>query len=188
MLYDTYTWEKNTYNVNDIIMTVALPVFNSKNIIFLPLESLKNQKEITFKWELIISEEHGLSRNIIKQYENKLPGCVKIIHNGIDPLKQGIQEGKNKGIYQLIDKWIDISRMGSKNSQIYVLQASDDYATEKRLKIHYEHFKNPECILSSMNTGIFYNILNKKIILYDARKIKNLHYKTHLNMAYRKNI
>ena len=184
--YDTYEWRKNGANINDIVMTVALPAFKSDKIMFLPLESLKNQKDIDFKWELICFEEDGLSRNLYKSYENKLPGCIRVVHKGINAKKEGIKEGKNKGIYPLIDKWINISKMGAKSSKIYVLHAADDYSTEKRLATHVNHFKNRNCIFSSMPKGIFYNILTKDVILYDYSLTDELYINTHLNMAYRK--
>lgn len=183
MFNNKYIWNKPNSSNDKITMTVAMPILNGKDIIWLALDSLKNQTNINFNWELIIMEEYGLSRNTIKKYENELPGCVKIIHKGFDPLDIGIKKGKHKGKFPLISKWIWIAKNTSKNSEVFVLQAVDCYSSPQRLFIHNEHFKNKDCIFSSQPKGIFYNILTEQTVLYSASN--NDKSKTHLNMALR---
>jgi hypothetical protein len=163
----TFIWESD----NNIELTVALPAYNNKRIIYLALESLKNQTNINFNWELIVIEEQGLSYNLIKKYQNIIPGCKRIIYIGI-----------NTQIL-LIEKWKIMSLLSSNTSKVYVMQASDDYSPPKRLFIHYEHFKNTNCYYSTQPKGIFYNLKNKKKIIYDGTTINN--YRNHLNMATR---
>lgn len=189
----TWEWKINEH-IDLIEMTVALPALNAEKIIWLALESLKNQKDIKFKWELICFEEYGKSRECIKSYIGKLPNCSRILHYNVDPNLEGRKKGELKGKYLLIDKWINIAKITSKNSKIFVLHAADCYSPPKRLYIHYQHFKKPKCYFSTQRRGIFYNIISKKIMLYDGNyidginkrnnKFKNDNFvETHLNMA-----
>ena len=165
-------------------MTVALPVYKCHDIIWLALESLRNQVMLDFYWELICIEEYGYSRQYFIDYSKKLPNCKRVIHLGIDPIKLGIQQGKNKGLFPLINKWLVIYKIADINSKIFVMQASDDYSPPKRLYIHNEHFKNPNCIISSQPICVFYNIKNKKYMLYNALKTNTRYTHTQPNMAY----
>ena len=188
-------WKKKNSKITDIVMTVAMPALNADKIIWLALESLKNQTNINFQGELIIMEEYGISNSIIKQYYGKLPNCIRIIHRYIDPKKDGIHGNykpiirNNKkiqvtGTYPLIWKWLNIGILAAPNSKIFVLHATDCYSPPKRLYIHYQHFLNKECIFSSQPKGLFYNIKNKKTLLYHDDSLLNFR-KTHLNMALR---
>ena len=150
-------------------MTVALPVFRAEKVIWLALESLKNQININFGWELIIWEEFGKSKNIVKNFIGKLPGCQRIMYKAL----------KNKIL--LISKWIGIANSASSTSKIYVLQAADDYSPPKRLSIHYQHFRNPKCYFSTQLKGLFYNLRDGRKIFYIGQNSK----KNHLNMAYK---
>ena len=67
-------WE-NTNNQLPIELTVGLPALNAKQIIWLPLESLRLQIELNFGWELIIMEEDGVSEEIIKSFVGNFPNC-----------------------------------------------------------------------------------------------------------------
>lgn len=164
---EDFVWE-NTYQKKEIELTVALPVFKSEKIIWLALESLKNQTDIYFGWELIIWEEYGKSVDIIKEFVGMLPNCQKIVHKSL----------KNRML--LINKWIGISYNSASTSRIFVLQAADDYSPPKRLVTHYEHFNNPRCYFSMQMKGLFYNLNNGKKIFYLGKDNK----KNHLNMAY----
>ena len=173
----------------NIIMTVALPVLNSEKIIWLALESLKNQKNINFEWELLIMEEFGKSANIVKKFLGLLPGCKRVCHYSINPKTHGLKTGKFKGRFLLINKWIDIAKGASKTSKIYVLHAADCYSSPKRLYIHKKHFENNNCYFSTQPRGLFYNLKNGKFVIYNAYKTdfknKKFFIGNHLNMALR---
>lgn len=180
-----FIWE-NKKNVKPITMTVALPALKTEKIIWITLMSLVNQRQINFGWELIIWEEYAKSRDVIKSFIGKLPFCQKIIHKNINPDKDGRKSGIFKGKFLLIDKWIGISKQASATSKIFVLQASDCYSSPLRLHIHHTHFKNKNCLFSTQPKGVFFNILNRKQMLYNGYNIdgKLLH-RNHLNMAMR---
>jgi len=160
-------WEE-TKNQKQIELTVALPAFNAKKIIWLALESLKNQIELDFGWELIVWEEGGASLEIVKSFCGQLPLCQKMKYRNV-PKR-----------LPLMYKWYGIARDADLNSKIYVMQAADDYSPKKRLKIHHEHFsENPECVFSTQEDGLFYNLSTDQTIIYHCpgRHIN-------LNMAY----
>ena len=167
-----FTWVNNNNN-KKIEVTVGLPLFRSQKILWLALESLKNQKLILFGWELIIIEEEGNSLNIIKSFSGKLPGCQRICY----------KHRSNPDKLPITTKWITISKLSTVTSKIFVFQDADDYSPTKRLHIHYEHFKNKNCLLSTQVKGIFYNIYNKKTVLYNGYLESTKINKTHLNHA-----
>ena len=177
-------WWNDSTNTKPIEMTVALPAFNCEKIIWLALESLKNQTDINFAWELICFEEFGKSRDVIKSYIGQLPGCARIVHRNIDPT-EGVY--KKSGRYTLLEKWINIANIADNNSKIYVKHACDDYSSPKRLYIHYKHFEIPACHYSTQPKGYFYNILTEKFFLYDGmkREKSKIVASPHLNMALR---
>lgn len=161
---------------NNIPLTVALPAYNSENIIYLALESLKNQSDIYFNWELIIMEENGPSYELVKEYMDIHPRCVRIIYIAID-----------KKI-SLVEKWKYIAELTSDTSKVYVMHATDCYSPPKRLYIHYKHFKYSDCYFSTQVKGLFYHLVTKNKIIYDGyTKENNKKYikQTHLNMALR---
>ena len=129
-------WSNET-DKKEIELTVGLPAYRAKSIIWLALESLKNQVNINFGWELIVMEENAESKDVIESFIDKLPGCQRIILRNVE-----------KKIL-LVDKWIGIAKDASATSRIFALQAADDYSPPKRLWIHYQHFQNRNCYMST---------------------------------------
>ena len=210
-----FWWWNDITNKKKVELTVALPALNADKIIWLALESLKNQININFAWELIVFEEEGVSKKIVQSYQGLLPGCVRIIYKTITKDDafykiEDIQENKCTSYYTLLEKWINIAKISDKNSKIFVKHAVDCYSSPKRLYIHYEHFKNDMCYYSTQPKGYFYNIKTDQWLLYDGYKlepisftdnnkwirlsIKNINNPNiiirgcHLNMALRTNI
>lgn len=196
-LANSFYWKlpKEQWNYgNTIDLTVALPLKNMNKIIKLSLESLKNQTNINFNWELIIWDDYNDSFEIIKNYINKLPGCVMILYRNINPKLDYRKNNGNPGKFLLIDKWIGMANVSSKTSKVFVLAAGDDYSSPKRLHIHYEHFKNPKCLLSMQIKSVFINLnknnhstnnLNQRLLLYDGLMIDPNMTSNHPFMAYR---
>lgn len=182
---DRIEYLKTCENEDNIVMTIALPILNGRNIIWFPLESLKNQINITFDWELIVAEEYGKSKEYIKNYINCLPGCKKITYITIIPEEDGIYNRNNKIVYTLLQKWILMAKISAPNSKIFVKHAADCYSSPKRLYIHHEHFKDEKCYYSTQLKGIFFNIFTNQKMLYDGIKSKFWKQMTHLNMALR---
>ena len=174
-------WWNDISNSKPIEMTVALPALNAKKIIWLALESLKNQINIDFAWELIVFEEEGVSKNIVQSYKELLPGCVRIIYKIITKEDafykiEDIKKNKCTSYYTLLEKWINIAKYADNNSKIFVKHAVDCYSPPKRLYIHYEHFKNDMCYYSTQPKGYFYNINDDKWMLYDGYKLEPVYW------------
>lgn len=142
-------------------LTVALPVWNSKRIVWLAIESLKNQTATTFGWELIICEEkHDQQMGadyFINEFENLIKvGCKRLKYIEIDtkvtlPVK-----------WQIIGQHIDPS------SQAFLLQAADCYSFRDRLNVSYNNIVTQNCDWYDTTSGYFYNFQNNVVILYDA--------------------
>ena len=174
---DSIWWWNDTNNKKSITMTVALPALNASKIIWLALESLKNQVNIDFAWELICFEEEGISKKIIKSYKKLLPGCARIIYRRIskDDAFYKIEDINKNGCtsyYTLLEKWINIAKYADNNSVVFVKHAVDCYSPPKRLFIHNEHFKNKMCYYSTQPMGYFYNIKEDKWMLYNGNLIE----------------
>ena len=172
-----FWWWNDITNKKKVELTVALPALNADKIIWLALESLKNQTNINFAWELIVFEEEGISKEIVQSYKGLLPGCVRIIYKTItkDDAFYKIEDIKKNNCtsyYTLLEKWINIAKISDKNSKIFVKHAVDCYSSPKRLYIHYEHFKNDMCYYSTQPKGYFYNISENTWLLYDGYKLE----------------
>ena len=158
-----------------IELSIALPMFKSKHIAWLALESLCRQQNIDFEWELIISEETNkeydyFGRDEIFKYVEKLTniGCERIEYIPLDiwvPLSK---------------KWKLISNSCSETSKCFVLQAADCYSFPKRLKETYDIIVKKDFDYVSSQVGPFYDIKTKLAMMYDMRKRPKVH---GLNMA-----
>jgi hypothetical protein len=141
-----------------IELSVGLPIWNSKKIIWLALESLCRQKEINFDWELVIAEEQidEIGQEIIDGYFKRLVevGCCKVFY---EPLKEWIPLSK---------KWKLLGEKCDENSKVFILQASDCYSQPYRLRSTYEAIIRSDCDWYKANHGLFYNIQTKQHILY----------------------
>lgn len=140
---------------NGIDITVALPTWESKNIIWLQLESLCRQ-ETQYTWELIVCEEQTpnmMGEDMLSSYKERLnkAGCVNITYLALEewvPLSQ---------------KWVTIAHNAKGNS--FILAASDNYSPPNRLEISHKK------MLEGYNwfdvkKGLFYNLFTKEIATY----------------------
>jgi hypothetical protein len=133
--------------MDKIDITVALPTWESKNIIWLQLESLCRQ-ETQYTWELIVCEEQTpnmTGEDFLFSYKERLnkAGCVNVIYLALEewiPLSQ---------------KWVTIAHYSKGDS--FILAASDNYSSPDRLEISHQK------ILEGYNwfdvkEGLFYNV------------------------------
>lgn len=179
----TQTQEQNIqnkpikYKGEKPILTVALPCFNSQKIGWLAMESLCNQKDIDFKWELLIMEEDYPEANPFgyeefKKYEKRLKkvGCI------------GIQYFRLDKKITLLEKWSKIGKQTHEKSIGFLLQASDCYSYPTRLKMSYDAMINGydwcQCV-----QGCFYEVQTGKMIKYNGNTIEWS--RNHLNMGFR---
>lgn len=141
-----------------IELTVALPMWKSKFIGWLPLESLARQKDIDFQWELIVMEEQNVKafgEKRIRNYTDKLlkAGCVKITYQ---PLSKWIP---------LSQKWKRIAQLADVNSKAFVCQAADNYSQPYRLKEAYNLIVKNEFDWISYPFSYFYSVPTDEVFV-----------------------
>lgn len=175
-----WTWNDKK-NTKKIELTVGLPILRGEKIVWLALESLKNQINTDeFAWELIVIEEDGLSSKQVQEYCGKMPGCARILFikasqdMGYYPKEWMV--GKKSNI-TLLEKWITMAKIANDNSRILVKQAVDCYSCKNILNIHYQNFKNDDCFYSTQPKGYFYNPHINKYFFYDGEKIEPFNWK-----------
>lgn len=138
-----------------IDVTVALPTWESSNIIWLQLESLCRQKT-QYIWELVVCEEQTpnmMGEKMLSTYKERLnkAGCVNITYLALEewvPLSQ---------------KWVTIAHHAKGDS--FVLAASDNYSPFDRLE------RSHQKMLEGYNwfdvrKGLFYNLYKNDIATY----------------------
>lgn len=169
--YYKYKSPPKSWDQEEINLTVGLPIYNGHQVVEVALRSLARQINVDFSWELIIFEDFGGSKKIIDSYRDKLPGCKRV------------EYFVSRTKIPLLDKWSLMARGADPNSNVFVLQAADCYSAPERLKAHYElHKNNEDCIWSHQEKGVFYNLRDQSIFLYDGAKYKG-EVLTHLSMA-----
>ena len=159
------------------MLTVALPMYKSRNNGWLALESLCWQMKVDFDWELIVCEEvpqslEPFGEDALLKYKERLEqvGCVDIKYL---PLYAWVPLG---------NKWRIIGEKVHKKSEVFMLQASDCWSQPWRLIETYELFKDPDLDWIQSAIGPFYFIQDDKFVLYKTDKSQ---YAPALNMAFR---
>ena len=141
------------------MLTVALPTYNNKNILWLPLEGLANQIDPP-KYELIIYEDgqDNCVLDYIEKYSARLfaNNCVKIT----------LLVGKHR--VSLPYKWREMGKRMDKDSLAFLLQGSDDYPHPYRLTNTYKKFHTGD--LDWYDEGEFYSydVNIKRVIKYNG--------------------
>lgn len=151
---------------NHAAVTVALPCYNAKKIGWLPMESLCNQVNVDFNWELIVCEEPHkdmLGVKFFELYKDRLAanGCVNITY--LHP---------PKWMY-LPQKWRMIADNADSKSVTYVKKAADCYSPSVRLSLSHK-FVSEGYDWVDFTKGYFYNFRLNKIILYNDNRYTNL--------------
>lgn len=154
-----------------IELTVALPIYNNKKISWVSVESLCNQKDIDFDWELVVYEEiHDESScpKLLEDYKQRLidVGCKRILFLS-----------NTQKVY-LADKWSKMAIESSQNSNAYLFQGSDDYSPCYRLKASYDKIVKENYDWYDQKKCYFYSFETGKIYLYDHLGITNLNMAT----------
>lgn len=135
-----------------IELSIAIPMFRSKYIGWLVLESLKNQREINFEWELIVVEEQNdetFGIGNVMAYKETLHniGCKRIKYV---PLQDWIPLSKKFRLHMLHI---------SNTSKIITQGAADAYLPPLRLNRIYRAFnEHPKIDWFRGYKVIFYDI------------------------------
>lgn len=138
-----------------VALTCAMPMYRSRDIGWLALESLCRQEDIDFEWELIVIEEaeECFREDALRHYESRLRevGCVRVKYT---QLTQWIP---------LAEKWRMIGQQA--DSFGFLLVAADDYAQPKRLAQSYALLQEHEWVQSPL--GVFYDISSGMQCIFD---------------------
>jgi hypothetical protein len=184
---------------NKAKLTVALPLWRSRDIAWLAMEGLCRQKEVDFEWELLIIEEnyrekirhrgdymfsvpYCLGKDEVMKYSDRLraAGCARVEYTGIrEPSSKLKYKTNKKGGIHLSNKWTAMARSASEHSLCFLLQAGDNYPQPYRLKETYDLFLRDDCDWAQSPRGIFYNFENKQALMFDVSGSAS----TGLNMA-----
>ena len=143
-----------------ITATVAMPVYNSKDIVWLAMESLCRQKDINFKWEFIVCEEQGdgcAGKGFFEGYMDRLKdiGCSKLKYI---PIESKIALGL---------KWNIIAQATSKTSVVFIPIGADDYTHPYKAARVYNALKDGKHTWYQCDYGYLYDITTGKVIKYD---------------------
>lgn len=145
-----------------IEMTVALPMYRSKDIAWLALESLCRQKDVDFEWELIVIEEmqECFSEKKLITYSERLKnaGCQRIFYKQI-----------HRWI-PLYIKWKKIAEEVSPTSKAFLLKAADCYSQPYRLRETYDLMVKRGYDWVASQQGAFYDIKSELLVIYDGRQ------------------
>jgi len=146
-------------------LTVALPIYNGKDIAWLCLESLKRQKDVDFDWELIVFEEkhdQWLGPTYFQFFSPINPGNTKYL----------CQEKK----LTLGEKWHTIAQKAHPDSKVMVFCAADNYYHPYMLRDSMDAIERGVDWFFTTK-GFFYDFGTENIILYNSVR------KTGLQMA-----
>lgn len=154
------------------VLTVALPMYKVNEIAWLCLESLCNQKDVGFEWELLTCEEihteqfgHERIQKFITRLKNA--NCVNI------------QYIELKYHILLIDKWHILGQHAHESSEAFLLQAGDCHSPSFRLKNTFEAIIINDFDWYDNTKGMFYSFASNKMLLYNYKGVTNL------NMAFK---
>ena len=155
----------------EALISVALPVFKSKKIVWLAMESLCNQKKPPCGWELIICEEKHTQQAGEKFFAGyvarlKKAGCVRVLYIG---LPQWVHLPRK---WRCMGKYIDPA------SKVFLLQAADCYSFSSRLRDSYKKVVT-EGYDWYDTLGYFYSFNTRKLYVYYKKHMTNL------NMAFK---
>jgi hypothetical protein len=163
------------YETNrNIELSVAIPCYNGKDIAWLCMEGLCNQKNIDFDWEIVICEENHenmIGVDFFYQYIERLShvGCKKITYLGLD------------GWVNLVEKWKIIGQHLDCYDGCFIMQAIDCFSQPLRFSQTHNILIEKNYDWCDFNKGYFYSFVLDKLIQYN-NTIKG---RTHLNMGFK---
>lgn len=170
-----------------MLATVALPIYNNKDICWLALEGLARQ-ENSGDWELIACEEQNGNHcgvELFEEYKERLfkAGCKRIVYLPVI-----------EGRFFLSDKWKYIAQFAK--GEIFLLQGSDDYSDPRRIyeskKAYnegYDWFHVPRFYVYLKNYGVYeYNDDNKYLCVGTCKGTKTEYVKRCDNQQVKKGV
>jgi|7_EtaG_2_1085326.scaffolds.fasta_scaffold07036_2 hypothetical protein len=132
------------------ILSVAIPIWKMSDIAWIAFESLINQQNIDFEWELIIAEESEEAFGLkgIGPYKDRLKkvGCTNIKYIELSSW------------VPLSKKWLLMADAAAPTSQHFLLHGADSYSPSLRLKETYDIFESTGCDWVDTDHSYWYEI------------------------------
>ncbi|MHC4634332.1 MAG: glycosyltransferase [Planctomycetota bacterium] len=150
-------------------LTVAVPVWNNKDVAWLCMESLRRQRGVDFDWELIIFEE---------QHDQQL-GELYFFNNGPSVKTTYITREEKLSLGR---KWYALINAAHPDSEGMVFCDADDYCHPYVLRDTRDAFLAGHDWFSHTN-GYFYDFNTKKIIQYSSRKRPGIRLSARMDIA-----
>jgi hypothetical protein len=141
------------------MITVGLPAWGNKDIMWMPLESLCLQ-ETKYEWELIIYECNSFNNtewDYIKSYWDRLKkaGCVRLLYM-FNPVRKPLGQ-----------KWKDMAMRS--NGETFIMQSTDDFTIKERIEITGDNINGAEWF--DFEKFYMYSVKSKKMLLFDKNMI-----------------
>jgi len=142
----------------DVEASVAMPLWRSRDIVWLPLDGLKNQKNAP-PWELIVCEEEHDERTgpeRLKQREKTLrrAGCVRCVYLDMGP------EWTPPGL-----KWHYMGLEALMESEVFIIHDADWYSWPERIVESLEAVRGG-VDWYDLSRGLFYDIPTGRVMEY----------------------
>lgn len=154
-----------------IKITVAIPVWNNKDIAWLCLESLRRQKDIDFEWEIMVFEEEH-SQQLGEEYFFKYLSGISITYH-TQPNKLSLGQ-----------KWYKMINAAHPDSKGMVFCDADDYCHPYVLRESLDAFCSGYDWLCHEN-GYFYDFITGGVIQYSSRKKPGIRLSARMDIAKR---
>jgi len=140
------------------MITIGLPVWNSRDIVWLAMESFCRQ-ESDLPWELIIYEEkhrQACGPDYFRSYTKRLneAGCVNFSY---------MTNNKKKA---LSVKWAALGRQAHKKSKMFCVCDADNYYQKYMIRDAYKAYIEGYDFITDKQ-GYAYDFINKILVKYD---------------------
>ena len=142
------------------MLSVIMPVFNEEKYIAQAIDSIICQTYSNFEFIIINDGSSDSSIDIIKSYNDKR---IRVIDNG-----------KNIGISQSLNKGINISQ-----GEYIARMDANDIATQNRFEMQINYLENNEVTL----VGTHHDIINENSVVIGHASQRYFHYLPLLNYS-----
>jgi hypothetical protein len=153
-------------NLSKITLSVGIPLFRAQDIAWVALESLANQINIDFNWELIIIEEsfehpYGLENILLYSERLKTKGCKRIVYMSLNEW------------LPLSAKWFFLIKECSNSSKIFAMNSADIYCSRVRLSYQHKILTTTDKNWYKIMGNMVYDIGEDILIKIDLDKSRN---------------
>jgi hypothetical protein len=174
------------YNNNENIkinLTVIIPFIDLENLIWISLESLRNQNINGFFWELIIIDKEKKLNEYIKEYINLLPNCKRIVYKSFNENEfvKKFNKIRNNSILNQINFILETKK---NLSNLLVIQIPSIYSYVERLNNHYKDLSKNLCYISLIKKNYIYD-KNRDNLYYNNLKNVYDNINSYFNIAFK---